>query len=200
MAPVKDFICKAATKKNHNRKNILRFSWLHSTSLHLGPNPSHCHSLYITCFILLGYFANSKFRLHAGKWIYPWSCLYQKWSSIHQKVLPVPHHHLLDSAKPWPYVTREQKQQWGNWPGEWLLWATKPMLKRSEYTSNTIRILSICSKVRATGCTRTILMANTRSQQTTYFVLGHSFPNRLHVEAVPFQNKSRTWPCRAPRI
>lgn len=93
-----------------------------------------------------------------------------------------------------PMSQGSKKQQWGNWPGEWSPWATKPMLKRSEYTSNTIRILSICSEVRATGCTRTILMANSRSQQTAYFVLGHSFPNRLHVEAVPFQNKSRTWP------
>lgn len=33
--------------------------------------PSHCYMLYITYFILLGYFTNYKFRLSASKWIYP---------------------------------------------------------------------------------------------------------------------------------
>lgn len=33
--------------------------------------PSHCYKLYLTHFVLLGYFINYKFRLCASKWIYP---------------------------------------------------------------------------------------------------------------------------------
>lgn len=128
-----------------------------------------------THFTLLGCFANYKFRLCAGKWVFPGAVYIRsdKEKGVHQKKL-FSHFHAItyqtlfpvDQLNQCPMSLERKKQQQRNWAvceEEWTWWEARSAQRRSKYTFATIRICLIGFKVRATGCFRSSLTANAGS-------------------------------------